>query len=139
MNTKLHQLTFFRNLSKSVISPLSKSYEVSLKLIALVCLLSLEPKYFAVQPKEELQPEITFPHLLLQGWLILKSLGDSLNLLFRNKQADVSNLTFCFLGTFFWVPIPVKRYEIRSGYGPKPLKNLMGYDLLQTDRITLIL
>ena len=57
----MHQLStilcgFFRNLSKSVISPLSKSYEVLLILIALACL-SLAPKYFIVQSKEELKTE----------------------------------------------------------------------------------
>ena len=41
-----------------------------------------------------------------------------LNFLFTNKQINVNNLTFCFSGKFFWVPTPVNRYEICSGYGP---------------------
>ena len=49
--------SFFRNLSKSIISPLSKSYEVSLKLTASVCLMSLAPKYFKILSKKELQTE----------------------------------------------------------------------------------
>ena len=48
---------FFRNLSKSVISSLSKSYEVPLILIALVYMTSLAPKYCVVQSKEELKIE----------------------------------------------------------------------------------
>ena len=38
---------------------------------------------------------------------------------FTNKQINANNLTFCFLGTFFWVPIPVNQYEICFGYGPR--------------------
>ena len=59
----LHQLgtilrSFFRNLSKSVISPyINHKYEVPLKLIALFCLMNLAPKYFVVQSKEELKTE----------------------------------------------------------------------------------
>ena len=37
---------------------------------------------------------------------------------FRNKQVNFTNPTFCFLGIFFWAPILVNRYEIRSVYGP---------------------
>ena len=50
---------FCGNLSKSVILLLSKSciYEVPLKLIALVYLMSLALKYFIVQLKEELNIE----------------------------------------------------------------------------------
>ena len=42
----------------------------------------------------------------------------SLNFLFTNKLVNLNNLTFCFLGTFFWVPTLVNRHEICSGYGP---------------------
>ena len=42
----------------------------------------------------------------------------SLIFLFRNKHVNFNNLTFRFLGTLFWVPIPINRYEIRSEYGP---------------------
>ena len=48
---------FFRNWAKSFISPLSKSHAGPLKLIALICLMSLMPKYFVVQSKEELKTE----------------------------------------------------------------------------------
>ena len=41
-----------------------------------------------------------------------------LNFLFTKKQINVNNLIFCFLRTFFWVPIRVNQYEIGSGYGP---------------------
>ena len=40
-----------------------------------------------------------------------------INFLFTNIQVNPNKLTFCFLGTYFWAPIPVNRYEIRSGYG----------------------
>ena len=33
------------------------------------------------------------------------------------KQNNPNNLILCFLGTFFWVPILVNRYDISSGYG----------------------
>ena len=92
--------------------------KIPLKFIALVCLKSLLPMYFVVQSKEGLKLKIVFPHLLLQWQLILKSLLVSLNFLFRKKQVNFNNLTFCFLGTFFWAPIPVNRYEIHSQYGP---------------------
>ena len=56
-----------------------------------------------------------------------------INYCFRNKQANVNNLTFCFLGTFFWIPIPVNQYEqfalhmaVRS-----PLGDLYSYKLPQ--------
>ena len=42
----------------------------------------------------------------------------SLHILFRNKQVNFNHLTFWFLGTLFWIPIPVNRYEIRSEYSP---------------------
>ena len=48
----------------------------------------------------------------------MKSLLVLLNFVFTNKQVNPNNLTYCFLEVFFWAPIPVSRYEIRSGYGP---------------------
>ena len=59
----MHQLStalcgFFGDLSKSVIlTYLNHIYEGPLKLIALVCLMRLTPKYFVVWSKEEIKTE----------------------------------------------------------------------------------
>ena len=37
---------------------------------------------------------------------------------FYKKVNPTNNLTFCFLRTFFWVPIPVNQYEICSACSP---------------------
>ena len=68
---KLHQLStmlcgFLKNLSKSIILSLSKSYIWgSTETIELVCLMDLALKYFIVDLKEKLKIKIVFPHLLL--------------------------------------------------------------------------
>ena len=82
--------------------------------------MSLAPKYFAVQSKEELQTENHLSTFVVVGLVNTEIFRRFIKLgffLFRNKQANVSNLTLCFLGTFFGALIPVKWYEIRSGCG----------------------
>ena len=32
-------------------------------------------------------------------------------LIFRSEQMNLQKITFCFFGTFFWVPIPVDLHE----------------------------
>ena len=89
-----------------------------MELIALFCLMSLVPKYFIVSLKEELKTENHLSTSAVVGVVNNEIFMSLLNFLFTNKQINVNNLTFCFLGGFFWVPIMVNKYEICFGYGP---------------------
>ena len=122
---KLHQLStmlygFFRNLSKSVISSLSKSYicgSILNNCFSLSNEFGTNLFHSLVERKVKTENHLTtFEVVGVVNTEILKWV--SLNFLFTNKLVNPNNLTFCFLGTFFWVPILVNRHEICSGCGP---------------------
>ena len=81
--------------------------------------LSNDAKYFVVFSKEELKTGNCLPTFVAAGVVNTEIFLSFTNFIFTKKQINnVNNLTFCILGTFFWLFIQVNRYEIRSGYGP---------------------
>ena len=72
--------------------------------------------------KRRVKTENRLPTFPVAGVVNNEILKVSLNFLFTNKQVNVNNSTFCILGTFFWAPIPVNRYEICSRYNPVLLR-----------------
>ena len=127
----MHQLSttlcgFVRNLSKSVISPLSKSHEVPLKLITLVCLKSLVPKYFVVLSKGELKTEnrlstfvvgrFNFTNLDTNFWVRISKLHDSLFYLvnFTESQLNQYCCAISFLSTLKQRHLPDKTIDIKT-------------------------
>ena len=51
-----------------------------------------------------------------EGVVNKENLKSFIKTLFRKKPVRLKKFTFHFLGTFFWVTLPVNRYEIASGY-----------------------
>ena len=98
---------------------LNHIYEVPLKLIALVCLMSLAPKYFVVQSKEELKTENRLSTFVVVGVVNTEIFMSFIKLPFQKQTGYCQQFNFLFFwGHFFQVPIPVNWYKICSGYGP---------------------
>ena len=97
---------------------LNHIYETPLKLIALVCRMSFVPKYFKVQSKEKLKTENRLSTFVVIGVANTEIFMSFIKLLFYKQTGYSQQFNFLFFRGIFWAPIPVNRYEIRSGYGP---------------------
>ena len=116
----LHCVIFSVICSNQLFHPyLNQIYEAPFKLIALVCLMSLATEYFIVWSKEKSKLKMYF-HICCYRVVNnnLKSFWVSLKLPFYKQTGQSQQFKFVFLGTFFWVPIPVNWYEIHTGYNP---------------------
>ena len=74
--------------------------------------LSNDAKYFVVFSKEELKNGNRLPTFVVAGVVNTEIFLSFINFFFTNKQVNnVNNLTFCILGTFFWLFIQVNRMK----------------------------
>ena len=120
----LHQLSttlcgFFRNLSKSVISSLSKSYiwgSIEINCISLSN--EFGTNVFRSSVERKVKTENRLPTFAVVGVVNTETFMSFIKLPFYKQTGYSQQFNSLFFGDIFWAPIPVNQYEIRSGYSP---------------------